>query len=110
MEKSPSAWPFRWLAIAILLLQVPALALAREKTDLVVLANGSSLLVEIKSMDRGQLKAQTDEMGTVYIEWDDIVALTSRVDFDVTVESGEKYVGSLEEVSAMEFSTTSPWA
>jgi hypothetical protein len=95
---SAASW-LRWLAVAILLFQVSAIVLAREKTDLVVLANGSRLLVEVRSMDRGLLKAKTDEIGTISIEWDDIVAVSSGMIFDVTVENGEKYVGSLEEGS-----------
>jgi hypothetical protein len=50
---------------------------------------GSWLMVEIESLDRGQLEAKTDEMGTVYIEWDEIAAISSPAIFDVRVESGE---------------------
>jgi len=69
---------------------------AREKTDLVVLDNGTRLMVEIKSLDLGMLEAKTDEMGTVQIKWDRIVEITSRFHFDVEVVSGEKYDGFLE--------------
>ncbi len=69
---------------------------ARQKTDLVTLKNGGRLMVEIRSLDLGRLEAKTDEMETVYIDWKEIVELTSESQFEVEVESGELYFGALE--------------
>lgn len=47
------------------------------KTDIVQLRNGDRLTGEVKQLRYGQLKYDTDDMGTLYIEWDKIVMLKS---------------------------------
>ena len=66
-----------WLA-AIALCAVTGTAFAREKTDIIELRNGDRVTCEIKNLERGQIKVSTDSMGTVYIEWKDVVRITSK--------------------------------
>ena len=66
-----------------------------QKTDVIVLVNGDQVTAEIKELSRGRLRATTDGMGTVYIEWDDIVQLSSPARFEVELRSGDKFTGSL---------------
>ncbi len=96
-HSATTRWAWRITGILLLLLWGVAPVQAREKTDIVVLANGTRLQVEIDSLDRGLLKAGTNEMGTLNIEWDDVAAVSSNFVYDLTVEGGEKYVGTLEE-------------
>ena len=47
---------------------------AADKTDIVTLVNGDRLTGEIVELDRGRLVFRTDSEGTIYIEWDKVVA------------------------------------
>ncbi len=48
-----------------------------EKTDVVILKNGDYITGEVKQLDFGLLNFSTDHMGTINIEWDQIVSLTA---------------------------------
>ena len=76
-----------------------AAVFARAKTDIIVLVNGNEITGEIKSLYRGKLTFKTDAMSTVYVEWEDVVALTSEYYFEIEDDDGYKYYGtpSLEE-------------
>ena len=65
------------------------------KTDIVVLINGNAVTGEIKSLDFGSLRYSTDSMGTVNIDWEDIVNVTSNQDLQIEVIDGTRYFGHL---------------
>ena len=67
-----------------------------DKTDVVVLVNGDYLTCEIKSLKRGKLQVKTDAAGTIDLEWDDVVQLTSRYIFEVELVEGERFWGRLK--------------
>jgi putative salt-induced outer membrane protein YdiY len=50
---------------------------------------------EVKKLERGRLKYKTDDMGTIYIEWDNILEITSKDHFEVELNTGERHFGSL---------------
>jgi hypothetical protein len=77
------------------LLFVAAPALAREKTDVVMLENGDRLTGEIIRLEHGQLELKTDALGTVYIEWPRVSGLSSSVHFMVEHLAGQKEFGRL---------------
>lgn len=83
----------RWLLLPPLALLTSA-ALA-DKTDVIYMRNGDRVTCEIKGMERGQLKASTDSMGTIYIEWKEIAQLVSRENYVVELEDGERIRGTL---------------
>jgi hypothetical protein len=83
-------------AQALLLAAVLAPPLHAQKTDVVTLQNGDYITGEIKELDRGLLRYSTDDMSTIYIEWDQIARVTSRNYFEVELESGRKYFGTLD--------------
>ncbi len=66
-----------------------------EKTDIVVLINGNAVTGEIKSLDFGSLRYSTDSMGTVNIDWEDIVNITSNQNMQIEVTDGTRYFGHL---------------
>lgn len=65
------------------------------KTDVVVLINGDSVTGEVKSLEFGELRYSTDSMGTVSIEWEDVVSLKSDQDLQVENTIGTRYFGNL---------------
>ncbi|MCI0451670.1 MAG: DUF481 domain-containing protein [Candidatus Latescibacteria bacterium] len=90
----------RYITIAATLLAVAmgsfaSLAHARQKTDLVYLANGDRMTGEIKKLDRGILELKTNDIGTVNIEWEDVDSLNSVYHFRVEDNSGIKHFGAI---------------
>ncbi len=81
-------------AVLLLSLCLPTYVLG-QKTDVVVLENGDRLTGEVKRLERGKLVFKTDSLGTVQIEWNDILSVTSTQEFAVELETGERFVGSL---------------
>jgi hypothetical protein len=73
----------------------PAVVHAGPKTDSVLLKNGNLVTCEIKRLDHGLLQVSTDSMGTLDIEWLDVVAVTSPTKFEVETTVGVRYFGSL---------------
>ena len=78
--------------LTLLLCAVPAMA---EKTDVVVLINGNAVTGEVKSLEFGVLKYSTDSMGTVSIDWEDIVSVSSQQNHQVELPDGTRYYGKL---------------
>lgn len=66
-----------------------------EKTDTVVLVNGNIVTGEVKSLEFGSLRYSTDSMGTVNIDWEDIVNVTSNQDLQIELSDGQRYFGQL---------------
>jgi len=68
---------------------------SHAKVDNIRLANGNDITGEIKRLLRGKLSYGTDSMGTVEIEWQDVTAVASDFHYEVRLESGKRYYGSL---------------
>jgi hypothetical protein len=66
-----------------------------QKTDSVWIRNGDRITGEVKSLSRALLKYSTDDLGTIYIEWDKVVRISSTATFEVQLSSGQKYFGTL---------------
>ena len=86
--------------VAVVGVLIAALAMPRpgyaERTDVVTLANDDRLTGDIKELQRGRLRLKTDNAGTIQIEWEEVVGLVSTDTFEVEVETGERYYGSLD--------------
>jgi hypothetical protein len=81
---------------AILFLLALAAAPARaERVDVVVLENGTRVIGEVRSMSRGRLELKTDDMGTLQVEWGNVVELTAPEFFEVEDMEGALYFGAL---------------
>ncbi len=83
-----------WLAVLLIWLCLTTVAQA-ARTDVVVLINGDDVTGEIKSLEFGELRYSTDSMGTVSIDWEDIVSITSDQSLQVEVTSGTRFFGNL---------------
>jgi len=69
---------------------------ARDKTDVVVMANGDRFTCEIKRLERGVLYASFDYVdGTVAVEWSKVARVESSQLFIVHVQDGSIYEGTI---------------
>ncbi len=69
---------------------------ARNKTDVVLMANGDRFTCEIKRLERGVLYASFDYVdGTVSIEWSKVARVESSQLFIVHVQDGSIYEGTI---------------
>jgi hypothetical protein len=68
---------------------------ARDKTDVIWLANGDRISGEIKKLEHGQLTLSTDSMGSVLIEWADILRMESSADFQFESSDGKRIFGKI---------------
>lgn len=74
---------------------LPAAAQAAPKVDVVQLKNGDHLTCEIKKLQQGRLTISTDALEKVVVFWQDIAWVTSPREFEITLDSGAKYYGTL---------------
>jgi len=87
-----------WSAIApaaLLLVLIAAAPAAAQKTDVITLANGDHITGEIKALERGRVEFSTDDIGTIYLEWDKIVTIVSTNVFEVGTSDGRRFLGRL---------------
>lgn len=82
--------------LLLIAMMTPPIAIA-DKTDVVVLINGDRVTGEVKSLEFGTLEYSTDSMGTVEIDWEDVVSVTSNQTLEVETSGGTKYYGNLME-------------
>ena len=98
-SKSRMEGSVRALALVCGLL-LPAVAAAAPKADTVQLKNGDRLTCEIKKLHQGRLTISTDSLDTVSVFWQDVAAVTSPREFEITLDSGDKYDGALGPAAA----------
>lgn len=86
-------------ALSLALCAITSQAFA-DKTDVVELRNGDRVTCEIKNLERGRLQVSTDSMSTVYIEWKDILRISSKETYVLELEDGTRLEGTLAETDA----------
>ena len=82
-------------SLAALLIAASPHAAAAPKVDVVVLQNGTRVIGEVRSMKRGRLELKTDDMGTLQIEWGNVVQVTAPGLFEVEDMRGRLRFGWL---------------
>jgi len=87
-----STFPRMLLVILMLLFSQSVWA---ERTDVVYLHNGDRITGEVKSLFRGKLEFKTDHMGTLLIEWDDIMEIVSDTGQVIELTNGQRFYGPL---------------
>lgn len=75
---------------------LPLSAAYAERTDTITLVNGNTITGEILSLEFGRLRYGTDSMGTVSVDWEDVVNVRSDQDLQVELSNGTRYFGHLE--------------
>ncbi|HKH74559.1 MAG TPA: DUF481 domain-containing protein [Vicinamibacterales bacterium] len=88
-------WVAKSAAVIALAYSMDAAAVAQGRSDVVTLANGDRITGEIVRLDRGQLEFKTDDVGTLYLEWDKLVSLVTTQLVEVTTTDGRMFLGSL---------------
>jgi len=82
------------LFILLLFLSSPCFA---DKTDVVILKNGDHITGEVKQMDFALLNLKTDHMGTLDIQWDEILSLTALQQyFRIERKDGRLMYGAID--------------
>jgi uncharacterized protein DUF481 len=66
-----------------------------QRTDIVTLGNGDRITGEIISLTRGRLEFKTDDAGTLYLEWDKLASVVATRFFEIEIEDGTQFLGSL---------------
>jgi putative salt-induced outer membrane protein YdiY len=87
--------PVALLAGIFVLSTLPVSLAQAAKTDTVVLVNGDAITGEVKGLEFGRLRYSTDSMGTVSIDWEDIVQVVSSQNLQVELTNGIRYFGTL---------------
>jgi Protein of unknown function, DUF481 len=80
---------------ALAALLVSTAAFARGKSDVIHLVNGDRITGEIVELAYGELKVKTDSLGTVEIEWPDVVRIDSPHTFSVETQANVRYFGHI---------------
>jgi len=81
--------------LIVLVLSVAVPAWCQPKTDVVTLRNGDHITGEISSLSRGRLALETDDAGTIEIEWDKVRRVQSVRLFEIETSDGRRLLGSL---------------
>ncbi len=92
----------RWTAGVLfltILFALGPLAAGADKTDVVVLKNGDRVTGEIRGLQNGLLTYKTDDMGTLSVEWERVVKISSQWLFILEDSSGKRHTGSLQEAA-----------
>ena len=77
---------------------------------MLILKNGDHITGEIKKLQRGTLEFKTERMGTLNVEWPAVARLTSSIDFEVVLDDGRKFYGTLApDGSSLNFPVKSPY-
>jgi hypothetical protein len=83
-------------ALAGMLLLLCAGSAQAQKTDSVWIRNGDRITGEVEGLSRGLLKYSTDDLGTIYIEWDKVDRISTTTLVEVQLTTGDKYYGHLD--------------
>jgi putative salt-induced outer membrane protein YdiY len=83
------------LIATTIILGILPLAAKAAKTDVVILINGNAVTGEVKNLEFGSLRYSTDSMGTVNIDWEDIISVTSQQDLQIELTDGTRYFGKM---------------
>jgi hypothetical protein len=87
-----------FLTVTITFCLIPPV-LSAASSDEVIFKSGQKLIGEIKGLDKGILKFNTDETGTVSVKWVKVSGLSSPNRFRVEAGTGLIFIGSIEKAS-----------
>jgi len=90
-----SKYSITYCLIIISLLVLSSTSVA-QRTDIIIMNNGDHITGEIKKLKFGIVTFKTDDAGTLSIQWDKIRHLISKEIFEVDLQDGRIYFGSLD--------------
>ena len=94
--------------MAVLVISLGANAHGQGKTDVVTLGNGDRITGEITRLNRGRLEFKTDDAGTLYLEWDNLVSLVASRLCEVVAADGRRFLGTLGPAATRSITVVSP--
>ena len=68
---------------------------AQPRTDVITLHNGDRVTGEVERLDRGRVEFKTDDIGTIYFEWDKVASVVSVSQFEIITTDGSRFLGTL---------------
>ena len=68
---------------------------AQPRTDVITLSNGDRLTGDVERLDRGRVEFKTDDIGTIYLEWDKVSSMVSSSQFEIITTDGSRFLGTL---------------
>src|SRR5688572_19587414 len=92
---SSAAWAARASGVILAILVMSGDAAGQGRTDVVTLPNGDRITGEVVRLDRGRLEFKTDDVGTLYLEWDKVATVQATRAVEVVTEDGRRFLGSL---------------
>src|SRR5262249_25943107 len=95
LSRSLMDWLARAVLVGAFVLATSIASYAQGRTDVVTLANGDRITGEIIRLERGRLEFQTDDAGTLYLEWDKLASVVAKRLVEVLTTDGSRYLGSL---------------
>jgi hypothetical protein len=92
--------PLRSIVIGLLFI-IASTTILKAQTDSIVFKNNNYIVGEIKLLQQGIIKVETDYSDSDFkVEWDQIKFLKSDQIYLVTLKKGERYNGSIETVAS----------
>jgi len=96
------------ILVSLLTFAFPAYTHAQGRTDVVTLANGDHITGEVVRLERGRLEFKTDDVGTLYFEWDKLASVVATRLVEVVHVDGRRFLGSLGKSSARSITVVGP--
>lgn len=84
------------LVTAVTVLLLCSNVWARDRTDVIHLKNGDRLTGEVVQLEHGKLRLETDSLGEVRIEWDDVKSIDSDFEFQFEKTDGTRITGTID--------------
>jgi hypothetical protein len=88
------------IAVVLVFVVVTSAPAWAQKTDVVTLPNGDRNTGEILELERGDLKFETDDAGTIVFDWEKIATVEAARQFEVVTSDGRHFLGRLGRSSA----------
>ena len=82
------------IGATILIIFISTISFA-QKTDVITLLNTDRITGDLKSMRSGLIQLSTDNMRTIYIEWDKVKEIQTDKFYQIELDDGRIYFGSL---------------
>ena len=88
------------LRVFVLLLALAPLSGNADSTeDMIRLSNGNLINGSIVALSGGELEYDTDAMGTVYVDWNEIIEFSTQNQFELWTSDGQRLTGTLSATS-----------
>lgn len=78
------------------------------RTDVVTLRNGDRITGEVVRLERGRLEFETDDAGTLYLEWDKLATVVTARLVEVVTVDNRRFLGSLGRANSGSIAVASP--